>query len=64
MLAMLFVRGNQVGGPTNTLVKSEVFSEVGWFDPRSKYPLDWVMWVQIARRDGGVYVGESLVRIR
>jgi hypothetical protein len=64
MLAMLFLSGRQVGGPTNTLVRAGVFPEVGWFDPSCKYSLDWVMWVQIARRCGGVCLGESLVQIR
>ena len=64
LVAMLFVHGNQVGGPTNTLVRPEVFSEVGWFDPRCKYALDWVMWLQIAHRYGGVYLHDHLVRIR
>jgi glycosyltransferase involved in cell wall biosynthesis len=63
MLGML-LRGNPVGGPTNTLVRSEVFPEVGWFDPSCKYSLDWVMWVQIARRYGGVFLDESLVQVR
>jgi glycosyltransferase involved in cell wall biosynthesis len=64
LLALIFLRGNQIGGPTNTLVRSGVFAEVGWFDPRCKYSLDWVMWTQIARRHGGVHIDEPLVRIR
>lgn len=64
LLRLLFEHGNQIGGPTNTLIRTAAIEEVGWFDARSSYSLDWVLWVQLARRFGGVYLDRPLVQIR
>ena len=61
---LLFERSNQIGGPTNTLIRTAAIGEVGGFDDRCRYYLDWVMWLQLARRFGGVYLDSPLVQIR
>ncbi|MEI6607948.1 MAG: glycosyltransferase [Verrucomicrobiota bacterium] len=60
----LFIHGNIVGGPSNTLIHADAFASTGWFDDRSVFALDWIMWIQLAQRFGGVYVDTPLVRIR
>lgn len=64
LLRMLFDDGNQVGGPTNTFLRTSAVAEVGAFDARCRYALDWILWVQLARRHGAIYLDQPWVRVR
>ena len=60
----LIIRGNFVGGPSNTLIKKKALIDMGLFDQRSVYALDYLMWVKLAYYFPVYYINENLVSIR
>jgi glycosyltransferase involved in cell wall biosynthesis len=60
---MSLVRGCYVNG-CSTLVRREVFDDVGPFDERDRLTPDYDMWLRIAERYEFLHIPEPLVRYR
>jgi glycosyltransferase involved in cell wall biosynthesis len=51
---------NIIGEPSNVLIKSNVFREVGFFDPSFKQLIDVEMWMRILKRYDVVFINKNL----
>ncbi len=65
LLARLRRMGNEVGTPTDVMVRRILLQEVGAFDPAYQtYLNDWDLWIRCAERTEFGFVGECLTRVR
>jgi len=51
-------------GGSNVVVRADVLSEVGGFDPTLRRTEDWDLWIRIARKGAPAYVRQPLVAYR
>lgn len=64
MVATLLVAGCVIGNNSSVVVRHDVFTEVGGYDPRMSQSADWDLWLRLAARGPFDLVSEPLVRYR
>lgn len=57
--------GNEIGTPTDVLIRRSVLEKVGYFDLEyGRYLNDWDLWLRIAEVSDVAFVAEHLTRVR
>ena len=64
MVATLLVAGCVIGNNSSVVIRRQVFTDVGGYDPRMSQSADWDLWLRLAARGPFDLVSEPLVRYR